>query len=189
MPNHAIALSLDRPGEPHPSNHTTAQDDRGKDIMFRRRARGEAPPTVAHVSADGSGGNPAFAAAGESSSPSHEGNTINRAGVYLRTVKPGDACNYPQPGDSVRIYYDAFLKETGEKFDSSRDRGQVFCFRVGEKHVVAGLELAVGRMSLGQIAEITIPYELAYGAQGYPPLIPPRHDLVFVVELIGISST
>ena len=52
--------------------------------------------------------------------------------------------------------------------------------------VIEGLDPAIPRMSVGQVAEITIPSELAYGVQGYPPLIPPKSDLVFVVELIGL---
>jgi len=111
-----------------------------------------------------------------------------KEGILLRTVRPGDATNYPCQGDAVRIHYEAFLKETGEKFDSSRDRRQEFCWRVGKQQVIKGLDLAITRMSVGQVAEITIPSLLAYGAQGYPPLIPPKSDLAFVVELISLTS-
>lgn len=170
--------------------------------MFRRRAR-EETPAVAHVhasSGDGVGGgvDAAAAAAGESSEPEGNANTNtnthhqhhhHRAGIYLRTVKPGDAANYPQPGDAVRVHYEAFLKDTGEKFDSTRDRRRPISFGVGEQQVIEGLEVAMLRMSKGQVAEVTIPHELAYGAQGYPPIIPPWSDLVFVVELIAITSS
>lgn len=169
--------------------------------MFRsRRAREEAAVAHVHASSGDSigAGVSAAAAAGESSASEGNANTNtntishhqhHRAGIYLRTVKPGDAANYPQPGDAVKIHYEAFLKDTGEKFDSSRDRRRPISFRVGEKQVVEGLEVAMLRMSKGQIAEVTVPHQLAYGAQGYPPIIPPRSDLVFVVEVIAIASS
>ena len=137
---------------------------------------------VVHEHADaGDGGN-----AGHHQQPQQQQQQQQKEGILLRTVRPGDAANYPCQGDTVRVHYEAFLKETGEKFDSSRDRRQEFRWRVGEKQVIEGLDLAIPRMSVGQVAEITIPSELAYGVQGYPPLIPPKSDLVFVVELIGL---
>ncbi len=148
--------------------------------MFGRiRVRQGDETAVAHERADaGDGGN----------SGHHQQPQQKEEGILLRTVRPGDAANYPCQGDTVRVHYDAFLKDTGEKFDSSRDRRQEFRWRVGEQQsqVIEGLDLAIPRMSVGQVAEITIPSELAYGVQGYPPLIPPKSDLVFVVELIGL---
>lgn len=165
--------------------------------MFRRRAREETAVTAVASSSDGigAGGVGAAAAAEESSASEGNANTNthhqqdHRAGIYLRTVKPGDAANYPQPGDAVKIHYEAFLKDTGEKFDSTRDRRRPISFRVGEQQVIEGLEVAMLRLSRGQVAEVTIPHELAYGAQGYAPIIPPRSDLIFVVELIAITVT
>lgn len=74
-----------------------------------------------------------------------------------------------------------------EKFDSSKDRGHTFLWKVGNNQVIEGMDKAVVRMSRGQIAEVTIPYELAYGEQGYPPVIPPKSNLMFEIELIDIS--
>mmetsp|Transcript_13116 Transcript_13116/g.28468 ORF Transcript_13116/g.28468 Transcript_13116/m.28468 type:complete len:154 (+) Transcript_13116:145-606(+) len=115
-----------------------------------------------------------------------------RRGMWLRTIKPGDGENYPSAGDTVRTHYQAFLLdsggEPGEKFDSSRDKGHTFLWKVGHNQVIEGMDKAIVRMSKGQIAEATIPYELAYGEQGYPPVIPPKSNLLFEIELIDISS-
>jgi len=68
--------------------------------------------------------------------------------------------------------------------DSSRERKQPFCFVLGKGEVLQGWDVGVGRMCLGQIAEITVPYLYAYGEEGYPPVVPPRTTLLFRVELL-----
>lgn len=55
--------------------------------------------------------------------------------------------------------------------------------------MLEGLEVAVEHMSLGQMAEATIPSLYAYGHVGYPPKIPPRATLIFQIELVGIKSS
>lgn len=112
----------------------------------------------------------------------------SRRGIFLRTVKPGDNTNYPRAGDTVRTHYEAYLRESGEKVDSSRDRGGTFLWKVGHSQVIEGMDAAIVRMSKGQIAEVAIPYEFAYGEQGYPPVIPPKSSLIFELELIDIST-
>ena len=74
-------------------------------------------------------------------------------------------------------------------FDSSRKRGKVFSFRLGEQQVIEGLDVAVSKMSLGEEVEATIPFPYAYGVAGYPPVVPPRATLIFRVELIQFSSS
>mmetsp|Transcript_14786 Transcript_14786/g.30309 ORF Transcript_14786/g.30309 Transcript_14786/m.30309 type:complete len:114 (-) Transcript_14786:244-585(-) len=108
-------------------------------------------------------------------------------GLLVRTLEPGDGVNFPKKGDTCRVHYEAFL-ESGKKFDSSRDRKQAFLFRLGMGQVIEGWDVAVSRMSRGQLAEVTIPHMYAYGEQGYLPIIPPRSTLVFKIELIDFTS-
>jgi FKBP-type peptidyl-prolyl cis-trans isomerase len=80
------------------------------------------------------------------------------------------------------------LESNGETFDSSRDRRQIFMFRLGMGQVIEGWDVAIAKMSKGQIAELVIPASYAYGEQGYPPLIPRNSALIFEVELLDFSQ-
>ncbi|MBU2539770.1 FKBP-type peptidyl-prolyl cis-trans isomerase [Patescibacteria group bacterium] len=91
-------------------------------------------------------------------------------------------------GDTVSVHYVGTL-EDGTKFDSSIDRGASFSFILGENSVIQGWEKGVLGMKVGEKRKLTIPYELAYGEAGYPPMIPPKATLIFEVELLGIDLT
>mmetsp|Transcript_9817 Transcript_9817/g.15048 ORF Transcript_9817/g.15048 Transcript_9817/m.15048 type:complete len:111 (-) Transcript_9817:146-478(-) len=106
--------------------------------------------------------------------------------LRMETLKPGDATNFPKPGNTVRVHYVGTLT-SGDKFDSSRDRGRPFEFKLGMGQVIRGWDEGVQQMSLGQIARMTIAPEWAYGPRGYPPVIPPSATLIFEVELLEFS--
>ena len=89
-------------------------------------------------------------------------------------------------GDTVTVHYVGTLTN-GSKFDSSRDRGQGFTFKLGAGQVIKGWDQGVAGMTVGSMRKLTIPPHLAYGARGYPPVIPPDSTLVFEVELLSIK--
>ncbi|HWF19633.1 MAG TPA: FKBP-type peptidyl-prolyl cis-trans isomerase [Verrucomicrobiae bacterium] len=92
----------------------------------------------------------------------------------------------PKSGDTVVVHYTGWLTD-GTKFDSSVDRDEPFAFVLGTGQVIRGWDEGVASMKVGDKARLTIPPEMAYGAQGYPGAIPPNATLIFEVELLSIQ--
>jgi len=88
----------------------------------------------------------------------------------------------PSRQSHVRTHYHGTLID-GSVFDSSYERGQPAEFPVSG--VIAGWTEALQLMSVGSKWRLTVPSELAYGAQGVGS-IPPHSVLVFDVELLEI---
>jgi len=89
-------------------------------------------------------------------------------------------------GDLVSVHYTGWL-EDGTEFDSSAG-GDPFQFTLGQGQVISGWDQAVTGMQVGGQRRLTIPPELAYGAAGYPPIIPANATLTFEVELLSIEG-
>jgi glutamyl-Q tRNA(Asp) synthetase len=94
-------------------------------------------------------------------------------------------------GQSVTVHYTGWLSDPsapngrGNKFDSSKDRGQPFVFGLDQGMVIKGWDEGVQGMAAGGTRVLTIPAELGYGARGAGGVIPPNATLVFEVDLIS----
>lgn len=89
----------------------------------------------------------------------------------------------PEPGQSVTVHYTGTNLE-GEKFDSSRDRGEPFSFTLGQGQVIRGWDEGISKLNVGSKATLIIPSHLAYGNQQRGPVITPFSTLIFDIELI-----
>ena len=88
-------------------------------------------------------------------------------------------------GQNVSVHYTGWLT-TGQKFDSSRDRGQPFGFPLGGGRVIQGWDAGVAGMRVGGQRRLIIPPNMGYGASGAGGVIPPNATLIFDVELLGV---
>lgn len=88
-------------------------------------------------------------------------------------------------GEKVKVHYVGTLKDTGEKFDSSRDRDDYFQFDLGEGRVIKGWDKGVATMKVGEKCILRCREDYAYGKAGSPPSIPPGATLDFEVELFA----
>ena len=88
-------------------------------------------------------------------------------------------------GKRVRVHYSGYFM-TGQKFDSSVERGEPLEFRIGDGQVIRGWEEGVVGMKIGGKRKLRIPPDLAYGREGYPGAIPPNSTLTFDIELLAV---
>jgi len=101
---------------------------------------------------------------------------------------PEGARGPPPNGNEVEAHYTGTLVSDGSKFDSSRDRGKVFKFTIGQGQVIKGWDEGFASMKVGEKAMLKVRFDYAYGASGSPPAIPPSADLFFDVELLGFKE-
>lgn len=105
------------------------------------------------------------------------------SGLVVRDLVVPEAGAVVAPGDTVAVHYDLRLTDRS-LVESSNSIGQPLRFHVGAGDVPSGLDEGVLGMRLFGRRRLTVPPELAYGAEGRPPRIPPRATLIFDVELM-----
>jgi len=91
-------------------------------------------------------------------------------------------------GEQATVQYVGVLFKNGEEFDSSWGKGkEPFQFTIGAGGVIPGWDQGVLGMKVGERRRLTIPADLAYGAQGSPPKIGPNEPLIFDIDLKKIG--
>jgi len=112
--------------------------------------------------------------------------TVSTSGLKFKDEQSGSGAE-AQAGKNVSVHYTGTFYPSGEKFDSSLDRGQPFQFKLGARQVIKGWDEGVAGMKVGGKRILIIPPDLAYGSNGIPGAIPPNSTLMFEVELLGVN--
>lgn len=103
--------------------------------------------------------------------------------LIIEDIVPGDGPECP-PNATVTIHYRGTLMD-GTEFDSSHKRGEPATFRLVQ--LIQGWQEGIPGMKVGGKRKLTIPYALGYGERGSPPVIPPKADLIFEIDLLGLG--
>ena len=106
----------------------------------------------------------------------------SKSGLQYKILKEGTGAT-PSDTSQVEVNYEGRLID-GTVFDSSYKRGQSATF--GCNQVIKGWTEALTMMKEGDVWELYIPYNLAYGERGNQS-IPPYATLIFKVELIKVK--
>jgi len=87
-----------------------------------------------------------------------------------------------ETGMTVRVHYVATLPN-GAVLHDSHEGSLPSEIILGSTNTICGFERALLGMRPGEQRRATIPWALAFGESGRPPEIPPRADLVLLIDL------
>lgn len=125
------------------------------------------------------------------------GGTSSGIIIYLQNRMPNSNVLQPKiikegtgktakEGNNVSVLYKGSLPD-GTVFDASANHdNQTLDFTLGGGQIIKGFEAAVIGMKEGEIKQVTLPPELAYGDKANGP-IPANSTLIFEIELVKIN--
>lgn len=90
--------------------------------------------------------------------------------------------------DQVTVKYVGALYKNGKVFDSSWEGNRTFTTDLSNGSVMSGWVTGIVGERVGGRRELIVPPNLAYGASGDPPKIPPGATLIFDIDLLAVAS-
>ena len=105
-----------------------------------------------------------------------------KSGMLIERMKTTEdpKAKSPKESDACEVTYSGFLKD-GTPFDSGTTS-------FAPNQVIKGWTEAMQLMAEGDHWRLHIPYDLAYGARGSPPKIPPYAPLIFEIEIHKVKQ-
>lgn len=115
-----------------------------------------------------------------------EDQMTTRTGLKYSILKQGEGAA-ARAGDAVSVHYTGWLADGHREFDNSRTRDVPFQFPLGDSAVIPGFEEGVTGMKVGEVRQLVIPPDLAYGEREVGNgLIPANSTLIFEIELLRV---
>lgn len=105
--------------------------------------------------------------------------------LAYQELKSGYGCK-PTADSMVRVHYEAKLAQTEQVIDSSYSRGLPDNFPLDR--MVKAWKQAVPMMEEGDTWQLYVHPDLAYGAKGSGPSIPPNSAFVFTIQLLKAGT-
>src|SRR5208337_1134167 len=117
-----------------------------------------------------------------------------------------------EPNKLYKVQYTYWLAADGHKIDSTYDHGgppvkdkdgkivldangkaipgppMTVNFIQGRHQMIYGFDNGLAGMKVGGKRRLYIPWQLAWGAMGHPPAIPPMSDMIYDVELVDVAD-
>lgn len=107
------------------------------------------------------------------------------SGIEYTVLKEGEG-EPPKIGSTVTTHFKSWFAD-GRVFKDTWARGQPKKFKLDPLHLVPGWVEVLRSMKPGEKRKVRIPSHLAYGAGGYPGVVPPNTDLNFEIELVAVG--
>ena len=115
-----------------------------------------------------------------------KGCTKTKEGIYFQIVEAGKG-KKAGAGKKVTVEYKGYLVD-GTMFDASKhfypQGHEALEFTTGAGQMIPGFDMMVQDMMYGETRHMVLPPELAYGAYGYPGVIPGNAYICFDVKLV-----
>lgn len=108
---------------------------------------------------------------------------VSETGLTFYDIVEGDGDEVESQGAMVRFQVNGFLSD-GTLFDSSYEDGKHRMLPL--ERTVPGFREGVSTMKVGGKRKLILPYKLAYGEHGNPPVVPHRAVVIYDVELLEV---
>lgn len=109
-----------------------------------------------------------------------------KSGLKYIVIDKGNTKMKAQLNQMASVYYAGYLMD-GTKFDGNFDRFEPINVPVTGAGMIQGWQEILPRMNKGMKVRVIIPPALAYGAKGYPGVIPPNATIVFDMFLSNLK--
>jgi peptidylprolyl isomerase len=116
-----------------------------------------------------------------------EGAETTASNLQFLALTPGEGAA-PKEGDLLTLHFTAKLPD-GTEFANTRQQGGTPIQLIYLKdQILAGMDEGLGLMKAGGSARMVLPPELAFGAEGYPGMVPANSQVILEVELVRVSQ-